>query len=391
MSHAILSPSAAQRWLTCTPSARLELSFQDTAGSYAQEGTLAHSIGEAMIRQKQGVITLEELDPFIEEVKAGELGKFYNAEMHEYMDLYSGFVIERFAFAQAHTSDALLFLERKLNLTDYVPEGFGTGDAIIIADHVLEIIDLKYGKGVPVLAEQNKQMMLYSLGALRDFDYMYDIRGVRMTIFQPRLDSISAWEIPVAELRNWAETELKPRAALAFEGAGDFAPGNHCRFCRAKAVCKANASYNLELAVHDFAEPVLLNDDEVADILNRADTFKKWIAGVEEHALHEAVNSGKQWPGYKIVEGKSNRRYTDETQIAEKLKEIGIPEDKIYAPKELLGITAMEKAITKAVFNTHLGPFIVKPSGKPTLVHESDKRPAYNSAKIDFAGIEIED
>lgn len=375
--HAVLSPSGAERWLNCTPSARLEQQFSDSAGDAAREGTLAHSIGELLIRYKTKRVTKKVFSLALETLQAD---RQYEPSMLDYADDYAVYVIEKLADAQSHTEDAMLFLEQKLNLTDYIPEGFGTGDSVIIADTVMDIIDLKYGKGVPVSAENNKQMMLYALGALREFDYMYDIRSVRMTIYQPRLDNNSTFEMQVDELKAWAETELKPRAALAFEGIGDFAPGTHCRFCKARGVCRAFADLNLELAVHDFKDPDLLNDEEIASILDRADMFSKWLSGVEEYALNEAVNNGKQWPGYKLVEGKSNRIYSDEAKVIDKLVKAGFKEDTLFE-KKILGIGKMEKAITKKVFAAELTDLIIKPPGKPCLVKADDKRSAYNSAE----------
>lgn len=384
--HAVLSPSAAERWLNCTPSARLEQEFPDKGNQAADEGTLAHALGELLIRQR--LARISEVF-FANQLDFIQASKLYEAEMYEYCDQYATFVMEKFSEAQSHTKDALLFLEQKLNLTDYIPDGFGTGDVVIIADKVLEIVDLKYGKGVPVSAERNKQMMLYALGALREFDFIFDIAIVRMTIYQPRLDSVSTYEMSVEELREWAETELIPRAALAFDGIGHYVPGPHCRFCKAKAVCKAHAQMNLELAKYDFLDPALLTDYEIADILKKADAFTSWITSVQEHALTEAVNNNKEWPGYKLVEGRSNREYLDEQLVAQKLVAEGIKEEKIYS-KKLLGITAMEKGIGKKVFSSLLSDLVVKPPGKPTLVTEDDKRPAYNSyeaAKRDFSNI----
>jgi hypothetical protein len=385
--HAILSPSGASRWLACTPSARLEEGFPDRSGEAAKEGTLAHSLGELIIRAKEQLITKPKYQVELASIKKNSL---FEDNMFDYAEDYALFVLERFAEAQSRTKDAQLFLEQKLNLTDYVPEGFGTGDAIIIADGVLDIIDLKYGKGVPVTAEENKQMMLYSLGALKQFDFLYAIDSVRMTIYQPRLDSISTYEMTVTDLHHWAKTELVPKARLAFDGEGEFVPGKHCQFCKAKAVCKANADEQLQLAKYDFAKETLLKDEEISDILSRADAFKKWVTAVEEYALIEAVENNKKWPEFKLVEGRSNRIYSDETAVAKVLVEKGFEEDKLYT-KKLLGITAMEKAITKAEFNTLLNPFIIKPPGKPTLVPVSDKRPEYNSVEgaiADFQNIE---
>lgn len=374
--HAILSPSGASRWLACTPSARLEQQFPDRAGEAAAEGTLVHALGELLLRYKTKQLPPSLYDSRLKEIQADKL---YDGSMLDHAEDYAVFVLERFAEAQAHTKDALLFLETKLDLTDYVPEGFGTGDAIIIADGTLDLIDLKYGKGVAVSAHENRQMMLYGLGALRDFDFMYDIQKVRMTIHQPRIENYSSYELTVAELRQWAEAELKPKAQLAWEGKGDYAPGAHCRFCRAKAVCRANADHNLEVAKHEFKDPARLDDSEIAEILGRVDQLTAWINAVEEHALNEAVNGGKKWPGYKLVEGRSNRKYSSEEAVALKLSQIASLREDQYAPRKLLGITDMQKLLGKKDFAFYLDPLIIKPPGKPTLVPASDKRPEYNS------------
>lgn len=375
--HALLSPSGASRWLACTPSARLEQQFPDSSGDAAREGTLAHELGELLISYNAKLIKKSAYTKALKEIEANA---FYNADMLNYMEGYASFVMERYAEAKKKTKDAVLSLESRLDFTEYVPEGFGTGDAVVIANGILDIIDLKYGKGVSVSSIENKQMMLYALGALAEFDLLYDISIVRMTIYQPRLDNISIWELPVAELREWAETELKPRAVMAFAGDGDFVAGVHCRFCRAKAQCKALAAENLKLAKYDFLRGELLTEDDIADILSRADAFKKWISAVEDYALKEAVDNGKSFPGFKLVEGRSNRMYANQDEVVKRLLENGYQEAIIYT-KSLLGITAMEKAITKKAFDAALSDLIVKPQGKPTLVPTTDKRPAWNSAE----------
>lgn len=375
MNHALLSPSSASRWLACTPSAKLESTFKDVTSEVAKEGTLAHKLGELLLQQYTGNIIKAVFKKRIAEIEADPL---YNESMYDHADAYATFVMERFNEAKAHTSDALLFLEKRLDLTRYVQEGFGTGDAGIIADGVLDIIDLKYGKGVLVDAKDNKQMMLYALGWLEDFDHLYDVHTVRMTIYQPRIDNYSSAEIAVEELRTWAETELRPLAALAYKGEGEFKAGEHCRFCKVKATCKANADYNLQLAKYDFKAPELLTDEEIVDILARADLFSSWLKAIDEYTLSEAVNNNKKWPGHKLVEGRSVRQYSDESEVAHKLVVHGMKTDDIYT-KKLLGITAMEKLIGKKDFNTWLSDLIVKPPGKPTLVPASDKRPEYHS------------
>lgn len=384
MAHALLSPSGASRWLACTPSARLEQSFPDRAGEAAQEGTLAHALAELLLKHKLGLVIK---NTYSRELQAIMTDKLFSEEMLEFIETYTDFVIEQFELAKMQTKDAMIFLETRLDMSDYVPDGFGTGDVCIVADGVLDFIDLKYGKGVPVYAEENKQMMLYALGALKEYSHLYDIHTVRMTINQPRLDSISSWEITVNDLTLWAEKVLKPKAQLAFEGKGEFNPGKACQFCKAKAICRANADYQLRLADMEFRVPELLEPDEVAEILKRKAQFLSWLTSVSDYALLEAVHNGAEWPGFKLVEGRSNRKYVDETKVAETLVKAGFGDDVIYT-KKLLGITAMEKAIGKKPFTLHLAEHITKPQGSPTLVEESDKRPIFeksNTAMDDFA------
>lgn len=385
--HALLSPSAAERWLNCTPSVRLESQFPDAAGQAAEEGTLAHSLGELLLRKELKQIKKFQ---FEKDLAAIQAHKLYDKTMLDHAENYRDFVMEHFYAAQARTKDAMLVLEQKVDLTDYIPEGFGTTDANIIADHVLHIIDLKYGKGVPVAADNNKQLMVYALGALSAFDFIYAIDVVRVTIYQPRIDNISTWEISADDLRVWAVTELAPKAKMAFAGAGEFVPGNHCRFCRARGICKANAEHNLKLAEYEFREADLLTDEEVADILDRSKNFSSWLKSVGDFALAQAVANSKKWPGYKLVEGRSNRKYMNEDEVAKTLLDKGFVEEKIYE-KNLLGITAMEKVLGKTEFNKLLSPLIIKPAGSPALVPLSDKRPELNSlesAAIDFAEID---
>lgn len=386
--HALLSPSGASRWLACTPSARLEEQFPDRTNKAAKEGTLAHALGELMLRKSINQITFSE---FSKNLKKLESDPLYNNAMWADVGDYAEFVLECYATTKAHTKDALLEIEVKLDLTEYIPEGFGTGDAVIIADNTLDLIDMKYGKGVLINAKENKQMMLYALGALELYSSLYAINTVRMTIFQPRLENFSSYEISVADLYSWAETELKPKAALAFGGEGEYNPGEHCRFCRAKAVCKANADYQLQLAKNDFKNPDLLTDDAVSDILTRAASFENWLTSVKEYALNEAVNNNKHWPGYKLVEGRSNRIITDQDAAAGKLTELHYSEEQIWN-KKLKGITDLERLLGKKEFSEQLDKWVIKPEGKPTLVPENDKRPELNSqqsAMNDFQNVNI--
>lgn len=390
MSHAILAPSSASRWLTCTPSARLELQFPDRAGQAAEEGTLAHKLGEILIQRDLGLIDKVAYAYYVTPVINDPL---YTPEMMGYMEDYAAFVIERFNAAKALTPDAILEQEVKLDMTRYIPEGSGTGDNVIIGEPMLEIIDLKYGKGVRVEAEDNAQMKLYALGALDKYDWLYNIQTVRMTIYQPRIDNVSTWEISVTDLRQWADTVLKHRAALAFEGKGVFITGEHCQFCKAKAVCKANADYQMEIVKDDFADPVLISDEQIVDIINRHKGFLSWIKSVNEHALRLAITEGKKWPGLKLVEGRSNRIYSDEGLVVQMIVDAGFKEEQLYT-KKILGVTAMQGFLTKKVFDILVTPLIVKPPGKPALAAENDKRPELNSldaAKLDFKNEEDEE
>ena len=276
--------------------------------------------------------------------------------------------------------DPVVLVEQKLDFSKYVPDSFGTADCVIVADDTLTVIDLKYGVGILVDAEQNTQMMLYALGALLMFDGIYDIETVTMTIFQPRRDNVSTFSMRKSELIDWAENVLKPKAELAYKGEGEFNAGSHCQFCKVKATCRKRAEYNLELAKYDFEMPDSLEDDEIEIILSKADEFISWLGDVKEYALNQALQ-GKQWKDYKLVEGRSNRKYKNESAAAK------IVEDAGFDPYEhkVLGITAMQKMLGKTKFNELLGDFIEKPQGKPTLVPMSDKRPTMkNTAKEDF-------
>jgi hypothetical protein len=298
--------------------------------------------------------------------------------MEDYVQVYVDFVIERIHEAQAISTDAVILLEQRLDFSSWVPNGFGTGDVVLIADGVMEIIDLKYGKGIPVSAEDNSQMRLYALVALYQFGMLFDVEKVKMTIVQPRLDSISTDEIEAEKLLDWADSFVKPRAEMAVNGEGEFAAGDHCRFCRARATCRKRAEANLEMAKYDFQDPDLLSIEEIGEILVQAEELQKWAKDVQAHALEQAEKHGVKFPGWKLVEGRSNRKYTDEGAVAQTLLAEGFGEDKIYT-KSLMGISAMEKSIGKKTFGELLTDLVIKPTGKPTLVPESDKRPEINS------------
>lgn len=370
--HALLSASSAHRWLKCTPSPVLELQFEEQSSAFADEGTAAHALAEYKLRRYLG-----------QECERPE-SEYENEEMERCTEEYLEYAAELITQAKTISKDTIILIEQKLDFSCYVPEGFGTGDLIVISDNVLEICDFKYGKGIEVSAENNPQMKLYALGALNLFGSLYDIKAVRMHIFQPRLENISISEISVDELTEWAETELKEKAGLAIKGEGKFLPGEHCRFCKARHKCRARAESFLEMAKYDFKPPHLLSDDEVAELLEKAQLLSQWASDLWAYATEAAINEGKEWKGYKLVEGRTNRKYVDEQKVAELLIKSGYSD--IYK-QSLLGISEMEKKLGKKKLSELLGGLIVKPEGKPTLVPESDKRPAIsmnNTAMADF-------
>ena len=380
--HAVLSASSASRWLTCTPSARLEQNYESKTSEYAAEGTLAHELGELGLKLSLGEITTRKYNL---EFKAIQENELFTKDMPDYVHMYVDTCMEKVSEAKAKTPDAQFRIEQRLDFSQWVPDGFGTGDFLIIADGRMEIVDLKYGKGVPVSAIGNKQMRLYALGAIAQFGFLYDIQQVKMTIVQPRLDSISTDELQADELLRWAEEFVRPRAELAFKGEGEFCAGDHCGFCKAKAVCKARADKNIELAKYEFKSPLTLDNEEIADILGKADELINWAKDVQAYALEKALK-GEQYPGFKVVEGRSNRKWTDEEKVGEILLGQGFIENIIYT-KKLTGITNMETAIGKKEVQRLLGDYIEKPQGKPVLVVETDKRPIFNSAAADFKGV----
>lgn len=377
--HAKLSASGSSRWMTCTPSAALEKDLPDSTSVFAEEGTAAHELSEEFLRYEIGEISKRARSIRLNKFKANN--EHYSQSMEDYVQAYVDVVMERVNEARATTPDALVMIEQRLDFSEWVPEGFGTGDVLIIADGQLEVVDLKYGKGVPVSAEDNSQMRLYGLGAYDRYNMLYDIDRVRMTIVQPRLDSISSETLTADELLAWGENEVKPKAEMAWNGEGEYQPGEHCRFCKVNATCRARTEENLKLAEYDFAEPPTLSHEEVAKILPIAAELQKWAKDVADYALDQAERHGVKFPGYKLVEGRSNRKYKDSEAVTKLLIEKEYKPEAIYKPQELKTITALEKELGKKVFAEVLGNLIEKPPGKPALVDESDKRPELNSAE----------
>jgi hypothetical protein len=367
--HSIYSASGAHRWMACPPSALLEQQFPNETSSFAEEGTAAHDLGEHKLKKALKMRSRKPTSPY------------QSDEMDEMTDLYVEYCLEVIEKAKENCKDLQILIEQKLDFSDYVPEGFGTGDLVIVGTGTLHVIDLKYGRGVIVSAEKNPQMMLYALGALSLFEMLYDIDKVSMTIVQPRVDNFSTYELSVEELLTWAEEELKPKALLASKGEGEFCAGEHCRFCRAKNQCRARAIKNLELLKYEFQDPSLFSDDEIAEIIGVAEELSKWASDIYTYATALAINEGKEWDGFKLVEGRTRRKFTDEELVAETAKAAGYTD--IYK-QSLITITEMEKLMGKKKFGEILGSLIEKPKGKLTLVPETDKRQAVDPITAEF-------
>ena len=380
--HALLSPSASHRWLHCTAAPRLEEGIKDEGSDYAAEGTLAHAYCAMKLKNFLGLPT----DGEKEEIAALQ-EKYGTGEMAEYTDTYVTIVLEKYNAARAATPDAQLLVETRLDFSDYVPEAFGTADAIIIADGTMEVIDFKYGKGVKVSAVENPQMMIYALGAYARFAFEYRIDNLRATIVQPRIDNLSEYEITVEELTAWAANVLTPAAEKAYKGEGPQTPGAWCQFCKVKNQCRALASKCKEVVAVD---PKLITPEELAkDVLPMVPIVKTWISGVEDFALAQAL-SGVQLPGWKIVEGRSVRKITDTDSVAAVLTKNGYKQNDIVKPGEMRTIADLEKLVGKKQFAAMCGEWINKPQGKPTLAPEGDKRKAIDPIADYFKGINID-
>lgn len=374
--HALLSASGAYRWMSCTPSARLEDQEPESRSSYASEGTLAHEFAEVELRFRTGEYTKRKYNAARKKLIDSEDGqKYYSSGMDGYVNEYADYVMSKLR------PGAELIIEHKMEIP-YVPDGFGTNDAIIVGDGELEVIDLKYGQGIPVSAVDNPQLKLYAMGALHEFSLMYDIETVRTTVVQPRLDSISSWSLPVNELNLWAVNEVRVKASLAHHGEGEFVSGDHCKFCKIKHKCRKLHDDAMESAKHDFASPETLTDDEILDVYEQIGLFRDWLNAVENYVFEEAKN-GKKWEGYKIVEGRSNRKWADEEKVFEALRAAGYKVKDIQQVK-LQTITNITKLLGKDKFESVLGELVYKPEGAPTLVPESDKREEFHSAINDF-------
>lgn len=367
--HSKFSPSAAHRILACTPSLLLEQQYPKETSNYAAEGTAAHDLGEYKLKK---ALKIRSKKPTSE---------YDSDEMDEMTDIYVEYCLGLMEKVKEKCKDPQILIEQKLDFSDYVEGGFGTGDLVVVGDKELHVVDLKYGKGIIVSAEKNPQMMLYALGALSLFDMLYDIEKVTMTIVQPRVDNFSNYEMSVDGLLKWAEEELKPKAELALKGEGEFCAGEHCRFCLAKNQCRARALKNLELMKYEFADPALLSDEEIAEIIGIAGELSKWADDIYTYATALAINEGKQWSGFKLVEGRTRRKYTDEKAVAETAKAAGYID---IFKQSLITITEMEKLMGKKKFKEVLGSLVKTPKGKLTLVPDSDKRNAVEPIGSEF-------
>lgn len=369
--HALLSPSAAHRWIHCTPSVRLEEGVKDEGSDFAAEGTLAHAIASRKILETLGR-PHDEQDREIGELRE----RYYSEEMEGYTDTYRSIVLEKFNEAKTRSKDAQLLVEVRLDFGAFLPDAFGTADAVIIADDLMEVIDFKYGKGVKVDADHNPQMMIYALGALDEFLLDYDIKRVRMTIVQPRIDNLSECGMMVGELTAWRTVTLKPAAEKAFAGVGDQVPGEWCQFCKVRATCSAIAEKARQVCNEDFREARLISDEDIPGLLPLVPVLKGWLEDFASHALQRALD-GATIKGYKLVEGKSNRQITDSDALLGALLVKGFQRDVLLKKPELRPIGELEKIVGKKAFAEIGKPWLVKPQGKPTLAEESDKRPVW--------------
>lgn len=369
--HARNSPSALHRTLNCTPSLVLGEQFADEESSYAAEGSAGHALAEHLIKKHLKLRTKR------------PVSDYYSDDLMEAVDDYVSFVIGEIEDAKRECKQPVFAVEQRVDISDYATDCFGTADMVIVTDKVVHIIDLKLGRGVEVSAVENSQLMAYGLGVLAMTEMLYDVETVRLTIYQPRINNYSSWDITPADLKKWGEEILKPRSAMAMTGAGEFHAGSWCRFCKARNQCRARAEEFLKLAQMEFRQPALLTDAEIAEVLKVSDELAKWSADIYAYAQDQAIVHGKQWTGYKLVEGRSNRKYSSDAEVEQAAKAAGYTD--IYK-QSLIGVTEMERLMGKKEFARVLGQYVYKPQGKITLVPDSDTRKAItqSTAAADF-------
>lgn len=386
MPHALLSPSAAHRWLECTPSAIWESKLPDVQTTVANEGSLCHRLAELLVKRYYDQISRTY---YLNEFSKIEHDSLYSSHMHEYAQSYTSYVIS----VMSKHKDAVMLIEQKIDLSYYVPDSYGTVDFAVLSDNGLDIIDLKYGKGVLVDAFENAQMMLYALAVLKRYEGLYDVQIARLHIYQPRIDNYGLYEIKVNDLLYWANNIVKDKAVAAFKGKGEFKAGTHCRFCKAKPQCNAFADYNLELIKNEVDTPEKMSVARISEILDKGDEFINWIKAVKDFALDQSLTNKLVLPDYKIVEGRSTRKYINESEIIKILKADSVKEDLYLNPARLKNITELEKNIGAAKFYQLANHLVEKPKGAPTLVKKTDKRPDFLSnsvAEIMLKEIKIE-
>lgn len=401
--HAVLGASSAHRWLICTPSARLCEKLTSRFGSesspYAAEGTKAHALAEMKVRlayyKADGMTAAKHsrMPPEQQEAYLGinefrfkalrnELGDIPK-DMEQATDSYCDIVMEKYLSAKEADPGAQIYLEQRLDYSAWVPSGFGTGDCIIVSDSLLEVCDYKHGKGIPVDAVGNPQLRLYGLGAMERFGRLYDFQSVRMTIIQPRLDSVSEETLTCDDLTSWAAEEVVEKAKQAWTGSGEFVPGEHCRFCAAKAVCSARVAQAMRMFQYGLEAPGLIPDEQIPSILGMLNDAEAWIKDIRAYAENQALH-GQVWPGWKLVHGKKpNRQWSDPEEVKAQLLRAGYPADQFQEVK-LKPVGEIEKALGKKAFRALVGGLVSQGEGKLTLVPADDKRVEFASADADF-------
>lgn len=387
--HALLNPSGGERWMRCSPSARLTEHIADEDSDYAKEGTLAHSLWETFLKDKLGIWNPLQVVRQLEKIQSDRL---YHKDMTKYAYEFSAYVLEVYNFYKAKDPTTVLIIEEEIDLSAFIPEGRGHVDIAIVTKDKIIAIDFKYGQGVWVSAKDNTQLKIYALGVLDKYLLDRDIEEIELTVYQPRLDNIDTDVIDIQTFTSWVSEVLQPAAQKAWKGDGEQVAGSHCKFCKIRSTCRANADFNLQLADLAFQEIYTLTDEEIKDILGKVDMLTAWAGDVKAYALSEAIK-GRKWEGLKLVEGRSNRKFKSEAKVVKMLTDNGFPEERIYN-KTIKNFTEFQAELGKKYFDTLFKGFIIKPQGKPTLVPLSDRREEFKlqrSAEEDFKDLDIDD
>ena len=383
--HATLSPSAAKRWCECPPSARLNQKYNDLFGDqsseYAEEGTRAHTLAELKLRKELGEIN--EYHFKLQVKKIEEITPETDRATDDYVDL----VLSEFYQMRRIDPSAQLFVEQQLDLSEWIPECFGTSDAVIVSDAGLVVIDFKFGKGVPVSAVENYQLRLYTLGAYDAFHAVYNFNQGKMIICQPRLDSVSEDIMDITDLLCWADEIIRPAAQMAWRGEGELKAGEHCKFCSIRAICRENVLNSLNVIQNMFDSPDVLSDKRVVEILPYLDSAEKWIKNVRDYVFNQAMQ-GKRWKGYKLVRGKRpSRTWKDEKLVIDELAKAGYTSEQYYTKPKLRTPADLEKILHKPAFDSLLGSYVYQGEGNLTLVPEDDSREEYAPVDLDFGDL----